>query len=59
MLNRNGIPIRNEPDFPCDKNTYPSRFAARAAAVHRGVRLRQYFCSRCSGWHNTKAGDSE
>jgi hypothetical protein len=54
MVNRNGIPIRNEPDYPCKKNSYPSRIAARVAALAFGLRLNQYFCARCSGWHNTK-----
>lgn len=54
VVNRNGIPIFNEPDYPCKKNSYASRIAARVAALAVGFRLSQYFCARCASWHNTK-----
>ena len=53
--NKHGIPIY-QPGKSCQgKAVYPSELTARIAAIPNGVKVNQYFCARCDGWHNTKA----
>jgi hypothetical protein len=58
VLNHNGIPIAQS--RRCTKAVYPSEAHVRATAAmremyERHLRLYEYHCPTCRGWHLTKA----